>query len=63
MLRYDLFPITMRFLSGRDGSVVWSRTIARPDGLALVEIPSFRNSAHWPVTCEIEFADGQKVTA
>lgn len=62
--RHDLapskFPFTLKLISGTTGEVVWSRTVTIDEarGLAKVEIPSFANSAHYPVRAEILYADG-----
>ena len=63
-VRHDLspskFPFTLKLISGMTGEIVWSRTVTIDEARALakVEIPSFANSAHYPVRAEIEYADG-----
>lgn len=54
------FPLTIRLHSGKTGEIVWSRTVTLEEAriLAKIEIPSFAQSAHYPVRAEIEYADG-----
>jgi hypothetical protein len=57
----DAFPVTLRFRSGKTDAIVWERVITKPEGgaLAQIEIPSFRDTEHYPVWCEILYANGQ----
>jgi hypothetical protein len=56
----DKFPLTLRLRSGKTGAVVWSRTVTIDEAreLAKVEIPSFRDTEHYPVLVEVLHADG-----
>jgi len=63
-VRHDLspekFPFTLKLVSGKTGKVMWSCTVTIDEArdLAKVEIPSFASSDHYPVSAEIEYADG-----
>lgn len=54
----EAFPITIRLISGLDGSELWSRTVQKPDTLGVVEIPGYGGTEHVPVRAVIHFADG-----
>lgn len=56
----DKFPITTRIYSGKTGELVWSRTVTLDEARSLtkVEIPSYKDTEHFPVRVEIILADG-----
>jgi len=56
----EKFPITLRIRSGTTGKVVWSRTVTIDEARAgaRIEIPSYRDTEHYPVSAEIFCADG-----
>lgn len=60
MLPVEKFPVTVKLLSAKDGSVVWSVTVQLMDRgtLEAVRVPSFRGSVHWPVRGRVEYGDG-----
>lgn len=62
LLRPEMFPITIRIISGKDGSELWSRTIERPPSgvLDAIEIPGYGHTDHAPVRVAITFADGSE---
>jgi hypothetical protein len=57
----DKFPITLRLYSAKTGEMVWSRMVTLDEARALtkVEIPSYKDTEHYPVRAEITFADGK----
>jgi hypothetical protein len=56
----DKFPITLRLYSAKTDEMVWSRTVTLDEARSLVkvEIPSYKDTEHYPVRAEITFADG-----
>lgn len=60
----EKYPLTIRFISGTTGAVVWERivTLEEARDLAKVEIPSFAGTDHYPVRAEIIYADGTSET-
>jgi hypothetical protein len=54
------YPLTIRLVSGTTGAVVWERTVTLGEAksFALIKIPSFANTEHYPVRAEIHYADG-----
>jgi hypothetical protein len=56
------FPLTIRLYSGKTDECVWSRTVTLDEArsLAKVEIPSYKDTEHYPVRPEITYANGAK---
>lgn len=56
----EKFPITIKIRSGKTDEMIWSRTITLEEarGPALVKIPGYTGTEHYPVRVEIDFADG-----
>lgn len=62
LLPASAYPLTIKIVSGTTGEIVWSRKIDLIEAktLAKIEIPSFKDTEHYPVRTEIEYADGTK---
>jgi hypothetical protein len=56
----EKFPLTIRIKSGKTDAVIWSRTITLEEarGPALVKIPGYAGTEHYPVRAEVDCADG-----
>lgn len=61
LLPPEKFPLKMQLYSGdTTNELLWERTVtlAEAEKLSEIEIPSFKDTRHYPVRAEIHYADG-----
>jgi hypothetical protein len=63
-VRHDLptsaFPLILKIYSGKTNDLLWSREVSLDEAheLAMIEIPGYHDTEHYPVRVEITYADG-----